>query len=752
MKSEKEVESEDQIGVKNEQAVDIGIKTLTGSFKKTSFRERKTVGVDHGMSMSALTRTASDYIKDGPSVYKRLLRELLLESDETAKELCQQASADKGEALQAYLKLKYEERNKPRVNLPTILKDRWKNRPKTEQEIAQEKAKEALLKKYGAEGKQEIASPDSRTSTMSTGSPAVTPQAARFLPFNQNSSRFDLGGKRERPQSSNYLHTFPDYNKAKVTSSLANSSTEQGKASAEKEAAPNITAPKVSSSLFKNGVLDLNALPNSIAGLGGSGYLQSNANAGAAGNQRSFMGFNSNTVPLSSNNLNALNLNFGSVLSEQNTSGIGLGNLSNMMNLNNLASFKGLAGMNNSGLNALDLSVANRGMGGSANFPGQNNLSGVNGGLLGSPLSNINGVNSLNANLSNMANMGNLASLNLLNANNNANDSAKGMSSFTNMNASNSMNNLSGMGNNYGGGMAGFQNPSLLNSNLGNNFNLGAMGNLNQLNLGNLAGQLNPMAMNAARFGVGGPNFGYPGAGMNYGNGDDYDEMDDDDMDPKGSGRRWTEEETMLLRQAVEKHGAKNWKKIAMEVPGRNHVQCLQRWRKADDPTVKKGHWSKDEDTKLLELVRENPKNWGHVARGIDGRTAKQCRERYHNHLNPTIKKGDWTLYEDEVILRRQKELGNKWADIAKQLPGRTENSVKIRWKSINRQVVAYEADHKSTTEDATLSPLKDENGLIEKKKRSKRSTMEHDRLLKLVEVWREINTEGYTPRPEIES
>lgn len=154
---------------------------------------------------------------------------------------------------------------------------------------------------------------------------------------------------------------------------------------------------------------------------------------------------------------------------------------------------------------------------------------------------------------------------------------------------------------------------------------------------------------------------------------------------PSAAPRRWTTEEDQLLKDAVGRHNGKNWKAIADEVPGRNHVQCLQRWRKALDPGVVKGHWTEEEDHKLIVLAGENPKNWGHVAKGIEGRTAKQCRERYHNHLDPSIKKGDWTPQEDRIIMEKQKELGNKWAQIAQFLAGRTENSVKIRWKSIQR-------------------------------------------------------------------
>lgn len=197
---------------------------------------------------------------------------------------------------------------------------------------------------------------------------------------------------------------------------------------------------------------------------------------------------------------------------------------------------------------------------------------------------------------------------------------------------------------------------------------------------------------------------------------------------PKRPPRRWTEEEDELLRKSVEKHGARNWKKIATDVPNRNHVQCLQRWRKALDPKVVKGHWSPEEDMRLLELVTLNPKNWGHVARGIEGRTAKQCRERYHNHLDPNIKKGNWSFEEDKIIVLVQKQLGNKWADIAKRLDGRTENSVKIRWKSIKRQVTALK-EEQTTTQNINARKVK-------------RNTMDRARLEKLLEVW-DFSTES---------
>ncbi|CAK4072877.1 unnamed protein product [Aphanomyces euteiches] len=153
----------------------------------------------------------------------------------------------------------------------------------------------------------------------------------------------------------------------------------------------------------------------------------------------------------------------------------------------------------------------------------------------------------------------------------------------------------------------------------------------------------------------------------------------------KSNPRRWSKAEDESLRLAVERSGERNWKAIADQVVGRNHTQCLQRWTKVLKPGLIKGHWTPEEDAKLRALVAEGRKNWGQVASHIPGRTSKQCRERWCNHLDPNINKGNYTREEDQLIIDMQAKLGNRWSVIAQQLTGRTEDAVKIRWKSLMR-------------------------------------------------------------------
>lgn len=103
--------------------------------------------------------------------------------------------------------------------------------------------------------------------------------------------------------------------------------------------------------------------------------------------------------------------------------------------------------------------------------------------------------------------------------------------------------------------------------------------------------------------------------------------------------------------------------------------------------TKYKGPWRPYETKLLARLVQEHgARKWTHIAAFIPGRTAKQARERYKNHLDPSLKKGaPWTPEEDAILMNTIRAIGKKWASTSKKLSGRSDNDVKNRYKSITR-------------------------------------------------------------------
>ncbi|XP_047337919.1 transcription factor MYB101-like [Impatiens glandulifera] len=99
---------------------------------------------------------------------------------------------------------------------------------------------------------------------------------------------------------------------------------------------------------------------------------------------------------------------------------------------------------------------------------------------------------------------------------------------------------------------------------------------------------------------------------------------------------------------------------------------------------MKKGPWTTTEDGILIEYVNKYGEgNWNAVQRNSClQRCGKSCRLRWANHLRPNLKKGAFSPDEELLILELHSKLGNKWARMASQLPGRTDNEIKNYWNT----------------------------------------------------------------------
>jgi hypothetical protein len=157
----------------------------------------------------------------------------------------------------------------------------------------------------------------------------------------------------------------------------------------------------------------------------------------------------------------------------------------------------------------------------------------------------------------------------------------------------------------------------------------------------------------------------------------------------------WAEEEDIKLKDAVQTHGGKKWGAVASLVPSRTKKQCWSRWHDVLNPSIalaagREGSWTAVEDSELKDAVQTHGgKNWAAITVLVPGRTKTQCRRRWKDVLDPSVDRANgrrigWT--EDEASKLKnavQTHGGNNWSAVAALVPGRSAQQCKWRWHRV---------------------------------------------------------------------
>ncbi|NXH43442.1 SNPC4 protein, partial [Dicaeum eximium] len=150
--------------------------------------------------------------------------------------------------------------------------------------------------------------------------------------------------------------------------------------------------------------------------------------------------------------------------------------------------------------------------------------------------------------------------------------------------------------------------------------------------------------------------------------------------------KEWTKEEDQMLFELVQEMRVGShipYKKIAYFMEGRDSAQLIYRWTKSVDPSLKKGPWTPEEDAMLMAAVKKyGEKDWYKIRKEVPSRSDAQCRDRYLKALHWDVKKGKWSLEEEEQLIELIQKHGlGRWSKIASELPHRTNAQCRSKWE-----------------------------------------------------------------------
>ncbi|OHT07521.1 Myb-like DNA-binding domain containing protein [Tritrichomonas foetus] len=112
------------------------------------------------------------------------------------------------------------------------------------------------------------------------------------------------------------------------------------------------------------------------------------------------------------------------------------------------------------------------------------------------------------------------------------------------------------------------------------------------------------------------------------------------------------------------------------------------------DQAAPRARFSADEDQKILRLQQQNL-DWNQISQQLGNRSARQCRERFQNYLDPELNTSNWTQEEDDLLILKENEMGKKWKKMMPYFKNRSNVNIKNRFATLqNRKKAADRALH----------------------------------------------------------
>lgn len=190
-------------------------------------------------------------------------------------------------------------------------------------------------------------------------------------------------------------------------------------------------------------------------------------------------------------------------------------------------------------------------------------------------------------------------------------------------------------------------------------------------------------------------------------------------------GGVWKNTEDEILKAAVMKYGKNQWARISSLLTRKTPKQCKARWFEWLDPSIKKTEWAKEEDEKLLHLAKLMPTQWRTIA-PIVGRTAGQCLERYQRLL-------------DDAEIKDETDKGPTGDDVRKLRPGEVDPDPEA--KPARPDPVDMDEDEKEMLSEARARLANTHGKKAKRKAREKQ--LEEARRLSNLQKNRELKAAG---------